>query len=79
MVTGFFPTGFASFDFWHVNRIGKHRAITIIYCSSYSQYYYCLTEQHFLKKNNALELMVNLRKLMLLLEHQDQAVHCFIP
>lgn len=50
MVPGFFPTGSASFDFRNFNRLGKHKAIAIMYCSSYTQYYYCQTEHHFLKK-----------------------------
>lgn len=75
MVTGFFPTGSASFDFWNVNTIGKHKAIAVTYCSSYSQRYYCQGEQHFLK-NYTPELTVNLRKLMLLLKTLESALFC---
>lgn len=74
MVTGFFPTGSASFDFLNVKRIGKHKAIAVIYCS-YSQCYYCQTKQHFLK-NNALELTANLIKLMLLLKTLGSVLFC---
>lgn len=75
MVTGFFPTGSASFDFWNVNRIGKHKAIAVIYRSSYSQCYHCQTKEHFLK-NNTLELTANPRKLMLLLKTLGNVLFC---
>lgn len=47
MVTGFFPTGSASFDGWNTKRIGRHKAV--IYCCSCSQY--CQAKQHLLKNN----------------------------
>jgi len=36
MVTGFSPTRSAGFDFWNVNRLGKQKAIAVIYCCSYT-------------------------------------------